>query len=103
MGCGYLDGRSALADHKGPNQIFTVKTPTDATSTKQHEVNKTANGGITVKQEKWVAPNEGGFAGVVELPARASASPKQVLEVISQITSAKFVNRLGFAGRPTPS
>jgi len=109
VGCSYLGGRSALVDHKGPNQVFTVKTPTDAEFTKIRDTKKTVNGDIAVNEEKWTAPNEGGFAGVLDLPARASAAigSKQMLEQLpklitegmgGRVTSTKFVNKLGFEG-----
>lgn len=57
-----------LAEHKGPARLYKIRVPEGAKFKKQNRTEKSEFGNFKVSGEAWEHRNEGGAAGVIDVP-----------------------------------
>ena len=57
-----------LAEHKGPGKLYKIRVPEGAKFAKQNRSEKSEYGNFKVTGESWDHKNEGGAAGVIDVP-----------------------------------
>lgn len=82
-------GRPPLVSHSGPNKVFTLKVPKGSKFTKQSRTDALpeGRGSVKVNAEVWELGDEGGLAGVADIPLIRTAAASQYASTSGRYTS----------------